>query len=242
MTTTVYNAQFLTLDFRLLDDPGFCHFMRSPAFAVYLQLRRYVWRGRDRRHPVARVNELYREGKLVASVPRQTLAGKLFIAELSHISRHLSVLESLEVIKKHPTGRQNAYELGTWEDRSRARDGSCLVELFYLEQQYGADRLGQLRPGELPPGLTGSDVSQTPPSDVSQTTRRNSDVSQTPHSDMSQTTRQNKETNKKKKERELTRARGSARAREAPQEIRFRSPFEPIDDKERPDDVLVFED
>ena len=230
MTTTVYNAQFLTLDFRLLDHPGFNTFMRTAAFGVYLQLRRYVWRGRDKRHPLARVNELYREGKLVAAVSRELLARKVGIAELSHVSRHLTDLVERGVVRRERTGRQNAYVLGTWEDRSLARDGSYKVELFYLERAFGADDYGQVRIGEVPPDMPGADVSVSDTSDVS--------VSDT--SDVSFATPINKEINKKKKEPRR------ARVREAPDcggaRIRFRSPFEPIDDKERPDDVLVVED
>jgi len=47
--STAYNAQFFQLDFRLLGNPDFLELMRSPAFAAYMLLVRYIWRGRDRR-------------------------------------------------------------------------------------------------------------------------------------------------------------------------------------------------
>ena len=68
MSSRSFNAQFVTTDFRLLDDPRYCAFMRSAAYATYMVLRRYVWRGVGRRHPIARVDELFGRGHLVSAV------------------------------------------------------------------------------------------------------------------------------------------------------------------------------
>lgn len=149
MNSTTYNAQFLTIDFRLLDDPAFCKFMRSAAFPVYMLLRRYVWRGTKRKHPVDKVNELYRDGFLVAALPREMLAKKLELRNVASVSRHLAELEKLNVIRTVKTGRQNVYMLGTWEDRSLARDGSYVIEIFLLEQRHGAELYDQPRHGDV---------------------------------------------------------------------------------------------
>lgn len=138
----VYNAQFDRLDLRLLDDREFVEFMKAPAFAVYLHLVRYVWRGRSP-HPIERVNRLRREGLLVAAVEREVLASKLGV-EPSYVSRLLKDLESQGLVRRIRTGRQSVFVLGQWEDRSFRSDGSYLVEIFYLHQRFGADGRRQI--------------------------------------------------------------------------------------------------
>lgn len=218
MNSRTYNAQFITLDFRLLDDAGFCAFMRSAAFAVYLQLRRYVWRGTNRRHPLEKVNELLRSGYLASAVPRETLARKLGIRQVTNVSRHLAELERLGVVRKVRTGRLNAYVLGTWEDRSLAGDGSYVIETFYLEQTYGAEPFEQPRLDDLPPGLERDDVPLRVTSEVS--LRSTSDVRSRGASEVPRKARNNKERNREANTR------------------RPRSAFEPVDGKERDDDAL----
>jgi hypothetical protein len=176
MNTPVYNAQFLTIDFRMLDNPAFGEFMKTTAFAVYLQLRRYIWRSRTRRHPIPKVNELFEQGNLVATAERTHLAKKLGIKEERHISRHISELCRMGVIERISTGRQNLYILGTWEDRSVHQDGSYVIELFLLERHFGVEHRPQIvaeegegpsaHPGEVPTG-DASGVSMSDTSEVS---------------------------------------------------------------------------
>ena len=167
MTSPVFNAQFLQLDFRVLDHPEFGVFMKTTAFAVYLQLRRYIWRS-HKPHPVSRVSELRREGKLVCAVERSFLARKLGIREEAHISRHITSLSELGAIQVVRTGRQNVYVLGSWEDRSLAQDGSYLIEIFFLDQLFGADRRPQIQVESQSAGqVSETDTSQVSPIDTS---------------------------------------------------------------------------
>src|SRR5215210_4778286 len=179
MNTPTYNGQFLTIDFRMLDNPAFGEFMKTTAFAVYLQLRRYIWRSRVRRHPISQVNELFEQGHLVATAERSFLAKKLGIKEERHISRHITDLCRMGVVKRISTGRQNIYVLGRWEDRSVQQDGSYVIELFLLEQHFGVEKRPQINPqegtmAESPedastesiPGVSLTDTSGVPPSDT----------------------------------------------------------------------------
>ncbi|HZF08794.1 MAG TPA: hypothetical protein VFE33_08405 [Thermoanaerobaculia bacterium] len=167
MNTPIYNAQFLTLDFRMLDNRAFGEFMKTTAFAVYLQLRRYIWRSRTRRHSIAQVNDLLEEGYLVATVERSYLAEKLGIKEERHISRHISDLCRMEVIRRISTGRQNIYILGTWEDRSVQQDGSYVIELFLLEQHFGVELRPQIIPTAGTTAIPSEEVSVSSTSAVS---------------------------------------------------------------------------
>jgi hypothetical protein len=146
MNTPIYNAQFLAIDFRMLDNPEFGAFMKTSAFAVYLQLRRYIWRSRKKRHHLPKVNELYQAGYLVAAVEQSFLAEKLGIRETSHISRHISDLCRMGILRRVSTGRQSIYILGKWEDRSVQQDGSYVIELFLLEQHFGVEYQPQIVP------------------------------------------------------------------------------------------------
>lgn len=146
MNTPIFNAQFLTIDFRLLDNPEFGAFMRTTAFGVYLQMRRYVWRSSTRLHPIAAVNDLRAQGKLVCSVERGVLARKLGILHQEHVSRHITLLVKMGAIRTVRTGRQSVFILGTWEDRSAHADGTYIVELFFLEQLFGVEKRPQISP------------------------------------------------------------------------------------------------
>ena len=138
----VYNAQFYRLDLRLLDDREFVELMKAPAFAVYLQLVRYVWRSRTP-HAIERVNRLRSEGQLVAAVEREVIASKLGV-QASYVSRLLKDLEAGGLVRRIRTGRQSVFVLGEWEDRSFAGDGSYIVEIFFLHQRFGADGKPQI--------------------------------------------------------------------------------------------------
>ena len=143
---SVYNAQFYRLDLRLLDDRAFVELMKSPEFAVYLQLVRYVWRSRQP-HPIERVNRLRSEGLLVAAVEREVIATKVGV-QPSYVSRLVKDLEAQGLLRRIRTGRQSVFVLGEWEDRSFNGDGSYIVEIFFLQQRFGADGRPQIRTGE----------------------------------------------------------------------------------------------
>lgn len=209
MTATAYPAQFVAIDFRLLDNPEFGAFMRSPAFAVYMILRRHVWRSRTHKHPLEKVNQLFEQGHLACAVPRSDLARKVGLLECGQISHHLSELISLGVVEKVRTGRQNIHVIGTWAEHGFSTNGSThggnVRETFLLEKRFGK----------------GWDLAT---SDVAHGDR--SDVAISPHS--------NKEKNKKKKSIAFSMSRDPDLSRDRP--------FEPVDRKERFDDVLYVED
>lgn len=162
MNSPTFNAQFLALDFRMIDNPEFGRFMRSQAFAVYLVLRRYIWRSREHPHPVAKVNELREAGYLVSSLEHRQIARKLDLKDVAEISRYTGILTEMRAVSKVFTGRQNLYILGTWENRSLAPGRTHLVELFYLDQLFGVDSEPQIQleimPKEEPsrPEFTGA--------------------------------------------------------------------------------------
>ena len=184
MHSRTYNSQFLTIDFRLLDLPAFCAFMRSAAFAVYMLLRRYVWRGRSSRHPLAKVNDLFEQGHLVSVVSLDLLAERLQLSHSSYVSRLLRELESLGIVRRFRTGRQNVYIVGAWEDRSRAQDGSYVVEVFFLDQVHGAEAFAPLTPN----------LYKSSRSDLHKSSR--SDLHKSSRSDLHKSTRYNKEKNR----------------------------------------------
>ncbi len=163
MTTTAYNAQFLQLDFRLLDNDDFLAFLRSSASAVYLLLLRHIWRGR-REHPIALVNELRRAGFLVAAVDRERIAARLRIGDKRYVSRLLGQLEKQGLVERKRTGRQSVFVLGSWEDRSFSRDGSFIDETLFLYRCFGPDGGGGSR-AEVDSQST-SEVDKTSTSEV----------------------------------------------------------------------------
>lgn len=183
------SRQFIPIEFHLLDDPTFCAFMGTKTFAVYIVLRRYVWRDLKTPHALGRVNELLKQGFLVSIASRQLLARKLGVQGKSYISRQLRELESLGFIATVRTGRQNVYVLGSRGEHSR--------EMFYLEApQKGCFGL---------PKEVRSEVHKKGRSDLPFLAPLNRE--------------EKKEENKK-----------------------INTPFEPVDRKERIDDVLYVED
>ena len=131
-----FNRQFLMLDFALLDDPDFQEFLRRPEFAVYLALRRFVWRGGP--HRLQLQDFYHQERKLVAAVGRQRLAATLGIKTVNRVTDYLKALEELRVIKRLRTGRETIFVLGEWVDISEQQDGSRRKEWFYLESRFSA--------------------------------------------------------------------------------------------------------
>ena len=134
--TENFNRQFLMLDFALLDDPDFQEFLRRPEFAVYLALRRFVWRGGP--HRLQLQDFYHQERKLVAAVGRQRLAATLGIKTVNRVTDYLKALEELRVIKRLRTGRETIFVLGEWVDISEQQDGSRRKEWFYLESRFSA--------------------------------------------------------------------------------------------------------
>ncbi len=166
MSTTAYNSQFLQLDFRLIDDPAFLAFLRSSASAVYLLLVRHIWRGR-RPHRVPLVNDLRRQGHLVASVRRETIASRLALTDQRSVSRLLRRLEKTGLVERRQTGRETVYVLGTWEDKSFARDGSFIDETLFLYRRFGPDGKGGSK-AEVAETAT-SEVAETATPEVAET-------------------------------------------------------------------------
>jgi hypothetical protein len=136
-----FNRQFLMLDFELLTDPAFIEFVKSPEYATYLLLRRYVWRGGARQIGPYNLRQLYDEAKqLVSFVSHQKLANHLHLKDVTRVSKHLTKLAQRGLIKRLRTGRQNVYMLGEWLDISEAQDGSKRLEVFYLDRKFGPKR------------------------------------------------------------------------------------------------------
>jgi len=126
------------LDFDLLDDPAFIGFVKSPEYATYLILRRYVWRGGAKRVHFLDLQTLYEQERLlVSSVSHQKIAKRLRLKDVTRVSKHLTKLQKDGLIKRIRTGRQNVYVLGEWLDISEQKDGSKRVEWFYLDRKFG---------------------------------------------------------------------------------------------------------
>jgi hypothetical protein len=147
-----FNRQFVLIDFELLDDARFIEFMKTAEFATYMLLRRYIWRGGEKKPHFLGLEELYEQKRLlVCSVTNQAIADRLQLEDVTRVSKHLSKLEDSRVLRRIRTGRQNIYVLGEWVDYSSEQDGSRRLEWFYLEQRYG---------------LTQSDLAQKAKSDL----------------------------------------------------------------------------
>lgn len=139
------NSQYIRIDFKTLDLPDFGEFIKTTAFAVYLQLRRYIWRSQSR-HPIPIVNQLFASGNLCTGVEHSIIARKLGIKEVSHISRHVKTLLDMKVMKRVTTGRGNVYVLGTWENRSLNPDRKDIYEFYFLDQYFGTDQEPAINP------------------------------------------------------------------------------------------------
>jgi len=148
------NRQFVLLDFELIDDPRFLEFVSSAEFGTYLILRRFIWRGGERKPHFLNLHNLYENDKLlVSSISNEKIASLLHLKDLTRVSKQLTKLEKYGVIKRIRTGRQNIYVLGEWYDYSEAKDGSKRLEWFYLEQKFGVSKsdLAQKAKSELHP-------------------------------------------------------------------------------------------
>ena len=157
MSNINYNRQFIQLDFEVLDDPKFLAFVGAVEFATYLILRRFIWRGGEKKPHFLGLHQLYEKKRLlVCSVSNKLIAQKLGLKDVTRISKHLSKLAKAGVIKRKRTGRQNIYVLGEWVDYSEHRDGSRRMEWFYLEQKFGVSQtdLAQKANSDLASGAT----------------------------------------------------------------------------------------
>lgn len=133
-----FNRQFILIDFDLVDDPKFIGFFNSAEFGTYLILRRYIWRGGEKKPHFLGLHELYEEDRLlVSSISRERLAALLQLKDVTRVSKHLTRLEQEGVVRRIRTGRQSIYVLGEWVDYSEEKDGSKRIEWFYLDRQFG---------------------------------------------------------------------------------------------------------
>jgi hypothetical protein len=129
-----FNSQFVMIDFELLDNQEFMRFVGSAAFAVYLLLRRHVWRSQEREHS-AGLHDLYASGLLTCSISVATLVEKTGLA-VRTIKEATARLEDMGVVQSRVTGREKVYCLGEWVDISVKKDGSVRKEWFYLERVF----------------------------------------------------------------------------------------------------------
>ena len=169
MNSPIFNAQYLPIDLRLVGSPEFLDFARTPAWAAYLCLMRYIWRSSSP-HPIPKVDELRRDGYLVSTVGREKLAELLGYKHDTRVSKLMADLESLGLIERVSTGRQAVYVMGRWRDESFAGDGSYVVEILFLNQRFGGDRKSQIR---LDEEASASDVSSGSTSEVQKRVRQN---------------------------------------------------------------------
>ena len=132
--STRINVQFLIIDFELLNSPQFMRFVGSAAFAVYLLLRRHVWRSQEREHS-AGLHDLYGKGMLTCSISVATMCEKTGLA-VRTIKEATARLEDLGIVQSRVTGREKVYCLGEWVDISEKKDGSARKEWFYLERVF----------------------------------------------------------------------------------------------------------
>jgi hypothetical protein len=131
-----FNRQFIMLDFQLLEDPTFFAFVGSSEFAIYLVLRRHVWRGSEP-HYMGLHDWYLKDRKLVCSLDRDKLA-TITGVHPQNISTFITSLERRKVIERKRTGRQNIYVLGEWIDVKG--DGSLKIEWFYLDGVFGLEK------------------------------------------------------------------------------------------------------
>jgi len=163
-----FNRQFLMLDFALLDDAQFIAFMNTAEFGTYLILRRYIWRGGALKPHFMGLHTLYEQERLlVSALSREKLAAKLGLKDLTRISKQLTKLEEVGVVRRIRTGRESIYVLGEWLDYSEEQNSAKRLEWFYLDQKFG------LKQTEEKAATTQSvDVAQKATSDVAQSARQ----------------------------------------------------------------------
>jgi hypothetical protein len=163
-----FNSQFLIVDFELLNSPQFMRFVGSAAFAVYLLLRRYVWRSQEREHS-AGLHDLYARGLLTCSISVATLCEKTGLA-VRTIKDATARLEDMDVVQSRVTGREKVYCLGEWVDISAKKDGSVRKEWFYLERVFvgrGAENCtSEVQPPERGEEKRTAEVRETAPVDI----------------------------------------------------------------------------
>jgi hypothetical protein len=163
-----FNRQFILLDFQLLDDPKFIAFMNTAEFGTHMILRRYIWRGGEAKSHLLGMHELYEQKRLlVSSISREKLAEKLNLKDVTRVSKHLTKLEELGVVRRIRTGRQSIYVLGEWVDYSENKDETKRLEWFYLDQKFGPKQQKEPQKGTVPTTQS-SDVAQNTTSDVAQ--------------------------------------------------------------------------
>jgi DNA-binding transcriptional ArsR family regulator len=132
-----FNRQFILLEFDLLDDKRFLEFVSKAEFATYLILRRYIWRGND--HRLGLHSVYHNEQKLASAISRTKIASMLNLKDETRVSKHLSALEDMGLIKRKRTGRETIFILGEWIDISERKDKSKRKEWFYIEQKFGGN-------------------------------------------------------------------------------------------------------
>src|SRR5918996_4167528 len=196
--TENFNRQFILFDYKQLDDPVFLNFVGTAEFKTFLLLLRYIWRGGSHR---LGLDELYaKEHLLVAAVDRGFLAHKLGLQDETRVSKHLTKLEELKLVRRVRTGRETIFVLGEWLDISEEQDGSAKKEWFYYERVFGKhrgkDSSNETRKGG-DEGSTSSDVAQNATSEVHNTPHQR--WPETPQQMWRGERRQKKKKKKKKK-------------------------------------------
>lgn len=166
-----FNRQFILIEFDLLDDKRFLEFVTKAEFATYLILRRYIWRGRD--HRLGLHSVYHDEQKLASAISRTKVASMLNLKDETRVSKHLSLLEEMGLIRRKRTGRETIFILGEWIDISERKDKSKRKEWFYIEQKFGGDSNGSDdggdggdTPDDGPGKKRTSDVAQNATSEV----------------------------------------------------------------------------
>lgn len=167
-----FNRQFILFDFVLVDDPHFIAFMNTAEFGTYVVLRRYIWRGGELKPHFLGLQQLYEEEKLlVSALSREKLAAKLRLKDVTRVSKQLTKLEGLGVVRRIRTGRESIYVLGEWVDYSEDHDSTKRLEWFYLDQKFGSKQ-PHTSPTETVRRPQTPDVAQKATSDVTQNAPR----------------------------------------------------------------------
>ena len=131
-----FNSQFIMIDFKLLQNQEYLHFL-GPKQGIYLLLRRYVYRSTNP-HP-HNLHKYFQQGKLVSSLTQEKIA-ELTGWSLRTISGHISDMVKSGIIQSISTGRASVYVLGERRDVSGDEDSKPKwFELFYLDRKYGMD-------------------------------------------------------------------------------------------------------
>ena len=84
-----------------------------------------------------KVSIFHEEQKLASAVSRTKIAAMLNLKDETRVSKHLSALEEMGLIKRRRTGRETIFILGEWFDISEKKDKSKRKEWFYIEQKFG---------------------------------------------------------------------------------------------------------